>query len=88
MSGELDDTQFASLRLPWGFGNRRVGIDLDTKPSEPRCMDVEAVGRSRSRCRSVCSSMAEESLLAWEGSRRFIPARNIDWYGVGLDRMG
>lgn len=45
MSGELDDTQFASLRLPCGFGNRRVGIDFETGSAEPGCIDVGATGK-------------------------------------------
>lgn len=45
MSGELDDTQFASLRLPWGFGNRKDGIDFETEPAELGCIDVGATGK-------------------------------------------
>lgn len=79
MSGELDDTQFASLRLPWGFGNRRVGIDLETKPSGPRSIVVGAAREfSRQQRGSVCSPIIEEGSLAWEGSRRSSPKRNID----------
>lgn len=45
MSGELDDTQFASRRLPWGFGNRRLGIDFETEGSEFGCVEVGARGQ-------------------------------------------
>lgn len=65
MSGELDDTQFASLWLPCGLGNRRVGTDLETEASDMGCVEADATGEDSS---GELSSLAEELLSTPGGS--------------------
>lgn len=60
MSGELDETQFASLWLPCGLGNRKVGTDFETEVSDVGCVEVETTGEPSGELSSlVCTSITE-----------------------------